>query len=136
MKVQTKITLLLLAVVAIFMAGLWAFRAVDQQKFRKITADRLVEAKRSFEAFLEKDGEPLETLADYDTNWDNMVQAIQTRNTKWLSENVSDETLVGYKAYAVWIYRPDTTLVYSRNAIRVDPELDKSVVEKQSNTKP
>jgi signal transduction histidine kinase/CheY-like chemotaxis protein len=134
MKVQTKITLLLLAVVAIFMAGLWAFRAFDQQKFRKITADRLVEAKRSFEAFLEKDGEPLETLADYDTNWDNMVQAIQTRNTKWLSENVSDETLVGYKAYAVWIYSSDTTLVYSRNALPVDPDLDKS--EKRSNTKP
>ncbi len=136
MKVQTKITLLLLAVVAIFMAGLWAFRAFDQQKFREIRTNRLVEAKRSFEAFLEKDGEPLETLADYDTNWDNMVQAIQTRNTKWLSENVSDETLVGYKAYAVWIYSPDTTLVYSRNAIPVDPELDKSVVERRSNTKP
>jgi len=136
MKVQTKITLLLLLVVAIFIAGLWALRALDQQKFRKINADRLVEAERSFEAFLDKDGEPLETLADYDTNWDNMVQAIQTRNTKWLSENVSDETLVGYKAYAVWIYAPDTALVYSRNAIPVDPELDKSAVEKRNNTKP
>jgi signal transduction histidine kinase len=131
MKVQTKITLLLLAVVAIFMAGLWAFRALDQQRFRQIRADRLIDTKRSFEAFLAKDGEALETLADYDTNWDNMVQAIQAKNTKWLSENVSDETLVGYKAYAVWIYSPDTTLVYSRSA-----ELDKSVAEKRSNTKP
>jgi signal transduction histidine kinase len=136
MKVQTKITLLLLAVVAIFVAGLWAFRAADQQKFRQIRSDRLIEAKRSFDAFQAKDGEPLETLADYDTNWDSMVQAIQTRNSKWLSENVSDETLVGYKAYAVWIYAPDKTLVYSRNALPVDPELDKSVAEKQSNTKP
>ena len=136
MKVQTKITLLLLAVVAIFVAGLWAFRAADQQKFRQIRSDRLIEAKRSFDAFQSKDGEPLETLADYDTNWDSMVQAIQTRNAKWLSENVSDETLVGYKAYAVWIYAPDKTLVYSRNALPVDPELDKSVAEKRSNTKP
>jgi len=131
MKVQTKITLLLLAVVAIFIAGLWALRALDQQRFRQIRANRLIDTKRSFEAFLAKDGEPLETLADYDTNWDNMVQAIQTGNTKWLSENVSDETLVGYKAYAVWIYSPDTTLVYSRSA-----ELDKSVAEKRGNTKP
>jgi signal transduction histidine kinase/ActR/RegA family two-component response regulator len=136
MKVQTKITLLLLAVVAIFVAGLWAFRAVDQQKFREIRSNRLIEAKRSFDAFLAKDGEPLETLADYDTNWDAMVQAIQTRNERWLSENVSAETLVGYKAYAVWIYAPDRTLVYSQNALPVDPELDKSVVEKRNNTKP
>src|SRR3979409_1770124 len=121
MKVQTKITLLLLVVVAIFMAGLWAFRAFDQQKFRKIRTSRLVEAKRSFEAFLEKDGEPLVTLADYDTTWDDMVQAIQTKNTKWLNENVSGETLLGYKAYAVWIFNRDATVVYSRNVIPLDP---------------
>ena len=104
MKVQTKITLLLLAVTAVFVAGLWAFRAFDQQKFREIRTNRLVEAKQSFDAFLRQDGEPLQVLADYDTTWDQMVQAIQTRNTKWLSDNVSSETLLGYKAYAVWIY--------------------------------
>src|SRR5947207_402835 len=113
MKVQTKITLLLLAVVAVFVAGLWAFRAFDQQKFREIRTNRVVEAKRSFEAFLEKDGEPLVTLADYDTTWDDMVQAIQTQNTKWLSDNVSAETLLAYKAYAVWIFNRDATLIYS-----------------------
>jgi len=89
MKVQTKITLLLLAVVTIFMAGLWAFRAFDQQKFRQIRMNRLVEAKRAFDAFLAKDGEPLETLADYDTTWDAMVQAIRSKNLRWLDENVS-----------------------------------------------
>jgi signal transduction histidine kinase len=136
MKVQTKITLLLLAVVAVFLAGLWAFRAFDQEKFRVIRTSRLIEAKRSFEAFLEKDGEPLVTLADYDTTWDNMVQAIQTRNEKWLNENVSSETLLGYKAYAAWIYDRDAKLVYSRNAIPFDPELDKSAAGDRNNTTP
>ncbi|HSP44717.1 MAG TPA: CHASE4 domain-containing protein, partial [Chthoniobacterales bacterium] len=136
MKVQTKITLLLLAVVAIFVAGLWVFRAIDQEKFREIRTSRLIEAKRSFDAFLDKDGEPLVTLADYDTTWDNMVQAIQTKNTKWLNENVSSETLLGYKAYAVWIYDHDANLVYSRNAIPVDPELDKSAFGNRNNTVP
>ncbi len=136
MKVQTKITLLLLAVVVIFIAGLWAFRAFDQRKFRQIRANRFIEAKRSFDTFLAKDGESLETLADYDTTWDSMVQAIQNRNIRWLEENVSNESLLGYKAYAAWIYTPDKTLLYSRNAIPVDPELDKAAAEKQSNTKP
>ena len=136
MKVQTKITLLLLAVVAVFMAGLWAFRAIDQEKFREIRTSRLIEARQSFDAFLRKDGEPLETLADYDTTWDAMVQAIRTRNLRWLEENVSNESLFGYKAYAAWIYAPDKTLIYSRNAIPIDADLDKAVAEKQRNTKP
>jgi signal transduction histidine kinase/ActR/RegA family two-component response regulator len=133
MKVQTKITLLLLVVTALFMAGLWGFRAYDQQKFREIRSNRLVEAKQSFDAFLRQDGEPLQVLADYDTTWDQMVRAIQTRDTDWLGENVSSETLLGYKAYAVWIYDRDANLVYSKNAIPVDPELDKSLT---NNTVP
>src|SRR6476469_11129422 len=136
MKVQTKITLLLLAVTAVFLAGLWAFRAFDQQKFREIRTNRLVEAKQSFDAFLRQDGEPLQVLADYDTTWDNMVQAIQKKDKKWLGENVSSETLLGYKAYAVWIYDREANLVYSRNAIPVDPELDKSAFGAQNNTTP
>src|SRR3954453_17064945 len=136
MKVQTKITLLLFAVVAIFIAGLWAFRAFDQEKFREIRTSRLIEAKRGFDTFLRQDGEPLETLADYDTTWDDMVRAIQSKNTKWLSDNVSSETLLGYKAYAVWIYDRDANLVYSRNAIPVDPELDKSTFGTRNNTVP
>ena len=136
MKVQTKITLLLLAVTAVFVAGLWAFRAFDQQKFREIRTNRLIEAKQSFDAFLRQDGEPLQVLADYDTTWDQMVQAIQTRNTKWLSDNVSSETLLGYKAYAVWIYDRDAKLVYSKNAIPLDPELDKSTADPNTTIPP
>ena len=126
MKVQTKITLLLLAVVAVFMAGLWAFRAFDQKKFREIRTSRLVESKRGFDNFLHKDGEPLETLTDYDTTWDDMVQAIQTKNTKWLTENVSSETLLGYKANDVWIYDRDAALIYATSTDPADPD-DKSV---------
>jgi signal transduction histidine kinase len=136
MKVQTKVTLLLLAVVAIFIAGLWAFRAFDQEKFREIRTSRLVEAKRGFDTFLRKDGEPLETLADYDTTWDDMVRAIQSKNTKWLSDNVSSETLLGYKAYAVWIYDRDVNLIYSRSAIAVDPEQDKAAAAERNNAVP
>ena len=43
MKVQTKITLLLLAVVATFMLGLCAFHVYDRQKFDGITKEREIE---------------------------------------------------------------------------------------------
>src|SRR5882724_652584 len=136
MKVQTKITLLLVAVIAVFVAGLWAFRAFDQEKFREIRTSRLAEAKRGFDNFLRKDGEPLETLADYDTTWDDMVEAIQTINNKWLGENVSGETLLGYKANAVWIYNRDAALIYSQSTDPVDPDRDKSVPTDRHNAIP
>lgn len=113
MKVQTKITLLLLLVVATFMAGLWAFRIYDRQKFARIAAEREKERKETFEAFLTKDGEPLEVLVRYDAYWDDIVQAIAKRDKRWFEEYVNASTLEGYKAHAVWIYNPGRELVYS-----------------------
>ena len=116
MKVQTKITLLLLVVVATFMAGLWAFRVYDRHKFARIAADRENERKQSFDAFLKKDGEPLKTLAEYDAYWDEMVQAVATKNQRWFEEIVNDIALTGYKANQVWIFSPDARLVYSKDS--------------------
>ncbi|MFL6588814.1 MAG: ATP-binding protein [Chthoniobacterales bacterium] len=121
MKVQTKITLLLLAVVATFMIGLWAFRVYDRHKFAHIAADRQNERKQSFDAFLKKDGEPLKTLAEYDAYWDDMVQAVATKNQRWFEEFVNDTSLMGYKANAVWIYGPDGALVYSKDSNNEKP---------------
>lgn len=121
MKVQTKITLLLLLVVAVFITGLSAFRLYDRHKFARIAADREVERKQSFERFLEKDGEPLETLALYDAYWDQMVDAIAKRDKAWFEKNVNDVTLIGYKANAAWIYAPDATLIYSKDSIDATP---------------
>ena len=106
MKVQTKITLLLLVVVATFMAGLWAFRIYDRQKFARIAAEREKERKQSFEAFLEKNGEPLKTLCDYDAYWDQTVRAIANNDRKWFEDNINLLTLEGYRANAVWVYPP------------------------------
>ena len=121
MKVQTKITLLLLAVVATFMAGLWTFRVYDRHKFARIAADREKERKQSFDAFLKKDGESLKILAEYDAYWDNMVQAVAAKNQRWFEEFVNDTSLVGYKANAVWIYSPDGRLVYSKDSNNEKP---------------
>ena len=117
MKVQTKITLLLLLVVATFMAGLWAFRIYDRQKFARIAEEREKERKQSFEAFLEKNGEPLKTLCEYDAYWDQTVRAIETKDKKWFEENINHLTLEGYRANAVWVYSvdPPTSVYHVKN---------------------
>jgi len=121
MKVQTKITLLIVLVVAAFVAGLWGFRIYDRSVFRSITAERVNERTRAFDAFLEKDGEHLKTLAEDDTNLDQMVEAIQKKDEQWFKENLNGPTLAGYKANAVWMYGPDGTLVHSTNNTDTTP---------------
>jgi signal transduction histidine kinase len=115
MKVQTKITLLILLVVATFMAGLWGFRAYDKSNFRRIAQERFSERNRAFDAFLEKDGEPLKTMAEDDAYWDPMVQAIDQNDRRWFEESVNTSTLAGYKANAVWIYGPNASILYGLN---------------------
>ncbi|HEV2840778.1 MAG TPA: ATP-binding protein [Chthoniobacterales bacterium] len=121
MKVQTKITLLIVLVVAFFMVGLWRLRVYDASKFRSITQDRVTERNQAFDAFLAKHGEPLKMLVEDNANLDQMVQAIETRNQQWFSDNVNGAALVGYKANQAWIYGPDATLRYSTDTNSKEP---------------
>ncbi|HZR77867.1 MAG TPA: ATP-binding protein [Chthoniobacterales bacterium] len=115
MKVQTKITLLLALVVTAFVTGALAFRTFDRFKFRRIAQERITERNHSFDTFLQRNGEPLETLVEDSTCLDRMVQAVADNDEKWLSENFNDATLGAFHANAVWIYRADGTLLYQRN---------------------
>ncbi|MGI8435917.1 MAG: ATP-binding protein, partial [Chthoniobacterales bacterium] len=120
MKVQTKITVLLVLVVATFLAGLAAFRAYDRRKFREIAVNRLAERSGSFARFLEKNGEKLEALAQDDSALDQMVAAIAQNDHAWLAQNINTGRLESFGANAAWIYRPDGTLVHQVNDLSGD----------------
>ncbi|MEP6808963.1 MAG: ATP-binding protein [Chthoniobacterales bacterium] len=115
MKVQTKLALLLVVVVATFLAGLAAFRAYDRTKFRSIAENRFAERNGSFEKFLGKNGEKLETFALSDSASDPLLTAIAQENHAWVAENVSIPRLESFGANAVWIYRPDGSLFHQTN---------------------
>ncbi len=117
MKVQTKIILLLIAVVATFLAGLWSLRVYDQRKFRQIAEDRFSERNRSFEEFLNYHGQPLRMLVVDSTAWDAMVEAITRDDNEWFANNAGDSTLDSFHANTLWIYRPDGTRVHAQNNI-------------------
>ena len=115
MKVQTKIALLLGLVMAIFLGGLGAFRTYDQIKFRKIAEERFAERYRSFQDFLNEDGEPLQTFALDDSASDPLVDAITRTDLAWLAQNASVARLESFGANALWIYRPGGQLLYRVN---------------------
>ncbi len=123
MKVQTKITLLLAAVIATFLAGLWAFSAYDRAQFRRIADERYRERNSSLDEFLSYHGEPLKTLAQDYTSWDDMVEGIAANDRQWFEDNVNDSTLDSFHANAIWIYTRDGTPVWLKNNLAV-PQLE------------
>jgi signal transduction histidine kinase/CheY-like chemotaxis protein len=120
MKVQTKIILLLMALIAIFLVGLWAFRAYDQRKFRQIADHRFVERHSSFEQFLGYNGQSLKILADDYTLLDQVVAAIDTNDLAWFEADINTARLNSFHANAAWVYRTDGTLVHQVDNLNND----------------
>jgi len=115
MNVQTKILLLLLAIVTTLVGGLLALKIFEQRKFAAIAKTRQVERNRNFDDFLAERGDNLKALVDDSSIWDAMVRATVKNDTPWAEENVNDATLATYQANGIWIYKADRTLFYSRN---------------------
>lgn len=113
MKVQTKILLLLLLIVATFVGTLIAVRLFGQRKFRGIANARAAERHRVFREFLEERGDNLKVLVEDSTNWNDLVVAIRKDDLAWAEANVGEQTLATYRTNALWIYKPDLSLFYS-----------------------
>ncbi len=113
MKVRTKITLLLLAVIVAFLVGIVSLRTFERSRFTRLSREQFEARNRSFDSVLRRNEESLEVLAKYDGEWDAMVQAIEGSNTAWLARTVTKETLEAYVSDAAWIYRLDGQRVYS-----------------------
>jgi signal transduction histidine kinase len=115
MNVQTKILLLLVAISSTLVGGLATLKLYEQRKFEAIAESRAVERNRNFDEFLEERGDNLKVIVEDSTAWDEMVRATIKNDVSWAEQNLSDATLATYQANAVWVYRADRTLFYSRN---------------------
>jgi len=115
MKVQTKILLLLLLVVLIFVGGLSVVRYNAERRFKHIADQRAIERSRIFDEFLAERGDQLSAIVDDSTNWDDLVRAIKSNDQPWAEANIPMETLTAKNFNALWIYKPDLTLFHSKN---------------------
>ncbi|MGI8431886.1 MAG: ATP-binding protein [Chthoniobacterales bacterium] len=123
MKVQTKIILLLVLVVASFLAGLASIRFYEKLNFRRIADSRFAERNRSFDDFLESYSLPLKTLAEDSTCLDQMVRATAQNDRAWLTQYFSDGMLAGFRANAIWVYRQDGQLLFQHDNLHAQPPL-------------
>lgn len=115
MKVQTKILLLLLVVVAAFVGGLAALKVTERRQLQRMGRERAVERNRAFDAFLNERGDKLSAVVDDASVWTDMARACAKEDHDWLDQNESFETLSTYELNALWVYKPDGKLLFSRN---------------------
>ena len=115
MTIQNKILLLLLLIVATFVGGLTLLKVSEKAKFKAIADSRAAERSRIFDEFLGQRGDQLKVLIEDVPISDGMVRAVVKGDKSWADENITDETLTSYGANAIWIYRPDHSLFFSRN---------------------
>ncbi len=70
------------------------------------------ELQRSSADLLEMQGRPLASLANDYTYWDEMVSFVESGDLSWAKENI-DTCLDTFDVTAVWVFRPDGSIVYS-----------------------
>src|SRR4051794_24182276 len=111
MKVQTKILLLLLAVVAAFTGGLVALQGTAGRQLQRMGRERAGERNRNFDDFLSERGDKLSVVVDDHSLWTDMARACAKSDRDWLDQKESFETLSEFDLNAVWIYKADGTLL-------------------------
>ena len=83
MNVQTKILLLLIAIVATLVGGLVALKVAEERKFQAIATTREVERNRNFDDFLKERGDNLKVLVEDSSTWNEMVRAVVKDDKAW-----------------------------------------------------
>jgi len=114
MKVQTKVITLISLVAIIFFLALYLIQLAEKQKTEGILTARKLEKSESFKKAIQSFESNLEVFAKDYTQWDEMVDFVETKDSVWADENI-DYSINTYHTNAVWIFKPDLTLLYSVN---------------------
>jgi diguanylate cyclase (GGDEF)-like protein len=116
-KIQTKIFLLLCAMVSAFLMGvtfLWD-SALDRADI--LFRDTQHERSALFNNLVELEGAPLEAFVDQTSSWNELVTFAEGRDESWAKINLDDAALATHGADALWVYGPDLRLLYAHNRL-------------------
>jgi signal transduction histidine kinase len=107
------------AMTGLALAGVLIVHRVQDNDIARLLTGRAQERDVFLDYLLELRGESLYEFAYDYTYWDDMVAFVQSGDPAWAAENV-DVSLPSYDADAVWIFRPDFTLVHFGSALTDD----------------
>lgn len=114
MKLQARFLILFLVLFAVVALLLVTQRVFDLDRSKVLLENELVQHKAYFNKISSMDGQPLESISVDYSFWDDMVDFIKTKNTKFAHDNI-DSGLSTYGADLAWVYRLDGSLVYYKS---------------------
>ena len=125
MKIQTKIILFLLFIIAVAVTGVISLYFSDLHRMKILAEFRANEEKIVFDKALQQQTRSLELFAGDYSNWDEMVQFVQDRDRHWSVENI-DDVIQKFNVQAAWVFTKDIDFVYSVNmtgdsSLRIGP---------------
>ncbi|MFA4984360.1 MAG: ATP-binding protein [Candidatus Omnitrophota bacterium] len=113
MKVQKKIILLLVLLSAIFIAGRYLYQLSENKKVEFLVKEHSDEKNIYLSKIIELKGLNLEALAFDYTYWDEMASFVRTGDMAWAKKMLSDNVLDTYQVDVIWVYKLDSSLLYS-----------------------
>ncbi|MGE5682069.1 MAG: CHASE4 domain-containing protein, partial [Bacillota bacterium] len=116
-KIQTRITLLLLLISAIFIIGLLQLTNSEKDKFETLLKERTKEKEELVCRVISTLGENLRTFTYDYSYWDDMLKFLSTGDSGWAYVNI-ESVLPTFKAYGAWVYNKDLKLVYSTDTLK------------------
>ncbi len=112
MKIQNKITVLLIFIIVLFAITIYLFEKSESAKILSQMNDLRSEKNILLEKATNVLGKSLfNYVYDY-TYWDEMVEFVENPSEKWAFENI-DQTLETFNAQVAWIFNKDFKLVHS-----------------------
>ncbi len=111
MKIQTKITLLLLLIIGLFFAGLVFIKEYESRREELLLKNKIYDKNTLYDKIARLDEASLYMFAYDYSNRNDMVAFVSQPDPAWAAQYI-DRVLPSFKVSAVWIYDTDFKRVY------------------------
>jgi|GEM_PF-1158023 len=112
MKIQTRITCLLVILAVVFIGWFFVLKHFEQNRLEIFQKEQGQAKKDIFEQILQMKSANIDGMSKDYSIWDEMVNFVSTGDKEWAKSNV-DGGLQNFKASAFWIYNLENQLVHA-----------------------
>ena len=116
MNLKLRLSLLLGLLLLAFLAALGVLRVFEQQQLNDLATRTRQRQRAVLNRWLETSGLSLREFTDTYAQWDAMVHFVEKPDPAWSRANLQAD-LPGFNIQALWVLRPDGTLIYSFNRL-------------------
>lgn len=112
MRVQTRLFILLTAVVALTVVGIRSIDTTERQRLLTIANGMEQDRNVFFRQLIKLKGESLENFVHNYTYWDELIQFTKAPDPKWARDQL-EASMPSFKLDGIWVYNLNKKLVYA-----------------------